>query len=514
MNQSINNQNGGASKLEEILAARILVLDGAMGTMIQAQPLEESDFAGARFSDWPVDLKGNNDLLSITRPDLILGIHKGFLDAGADVIETNTFNANSISMADYQMQSLVRELNIESAHIARKAADAATAANPDKPRFVAGVIGPTNRTASLSPQVEDPGFRNITFADLDESYYEACDALMEGGVDFILIETIFDTLNAKAAIFAVNRVFDDRGIRLPIAISGTITDASGRTLSGQTLEAFWNSVRHAKPLFIGLNCALGPAQLREHVQELSGIADTYVSVHPNAGLPNAFGGYDESPEQMAEEISDWVRGGYINMIGGCCGTTPAHIEAFAKIVEHESPRKLPQLSGACRLSGLEPFNINDQSLFVNVGERTNVTGSARFLRLIKEEKYEEALSVARQQVDDGAQIVDVNMDEGLLDSTAVMQRFLHLVASEPDISRVPVMIDSSKWDVIEAGLHCLQGKCVINSISLKEGEEEFLRQAGLAQRYGAAIVIMAFDEDGQAIYLLLLRVLMSITNTV
>jgi len=498
MNQSINNQNGGVSKLEEILAARILVLDGAMGTMIQAQPLEESDFAGARFSDWPVDLKGNNDLLSITRPDLILGIHKGFLDAGADVIETNTFNANSISMADYQMQSLVRELNIESAHIARKAADAATAANPDKPRFVAGVIGPTNRTASLSPQVEDPGFRNITFADLDESYYEACDALMEGGVDFILIETIFDTLNAKAAIFAVNRVFDDRGIRLPIAISGTITDASGRTLSGQTLEAFWNSVRHAKPLFIGLNCALGPAQLREHVQELSGIADTYVSVHPNAGLPNAFGGYDESPEQMAEEISDWVRGGYINMIGGCCGTTPAHIEAFAKIVEHESPRKLPQLSGACRLSGLEPFNINDQSLFVNVGERTNVTGSARFLRLIKEEKYEEALSVARQQVDDGAQIVDVNMDEGLLDSTAVMQRFLHLVASEPDISRVPVMIDSSKWDVIEAGLHCLQGKCVINSISLKEGEEEFLRQAGLAQRYGAAIVIMAFDEDGQA----------------
>ena len=495
--KSLNRSNVDED-LRRLLAERILVLDGAMGTMIQGHGLEEEDYAGEQFTDWAVDLKGNNDLLSITRPDLIASIHDGFLNAGADVIETNTFNANSVSMADYQMESIVRDLNLASARLARQCADKATEQNRNKPRFVAGVIGPTNRTASLSPTVEDPGFRNITFSDLDQCYYEACDALIEGGVDIILIETVFDTLNAKAAIFAVNRVFDDRGYRLPIAISGTITDASGRTLSGQTLEAFWNSVRHAKPLFIGLNCALGPAQLREHVQELAGIADTFVSVHPNAGLPNAFGGYDESPDQMAEEIADWVHGGYINMIGGCCGTTPEHIAAFARIVEQENPRSVPQLSGACRLSGLEPFNITDNSLFVNVGERTNVTGSAKFLRLIKEQQYEEALDVARQQVDDGAQIIDVNMDEGLLDSQAAMQRFLHLIAAEPDISRVPVMIDSSKWSVIEAGLQCLQGKCVINSISMKEGEEEFLRQAKLAQRYGAAIVIMAFDEEGQA----------------
>jgi len=489
---------GIEQQLRTLLAERVLVLDGAMGTMIQGHPLDEQGFRAERFADWPVDLKGNNDLLSITRPDLISGIHESFLKAGADVIETNTFNANSISMADYEMQSLVRELNVSSARLARKAADKATALTPEKPRFVAGVIGPTNRTASLSPQVEDPGFRNVTFNDLDICYYEACDALIEGGADIILIETIFDTLNAKAAIFAVKRVFEDRGMSLPIAISGTITDASGRTLSGQTVEAFWNSVRHARPLFIGLNCALGPAQLREHVQELAGIAETFVSVHPNAGLPNAFGGYDESPQQMADEVADWVRGGYINMIGGCCGTTPEHIEAFAAIVEQESPRKPPQPVEACRLSGLEPLNISDNSLFVNVGERTNVTGSAKFLRLIKEQNYEEALDVARQQVDDGAQVIDVNMDEGLLDSQAVMQRFLHLIAAEPDICRVPVMIDSSKWSVIEAGLQCLQGKCVINSISMKEGEEEFLRQATLAQRYGAAIVVMAFDEQGQA----------------
>lgn len=494
----IPNHTNANQTLRSLLAERILILDGAMGTMIQSHDLTEEDFRAERFGDWPIDLKGNNDLLSMTKPDLIRSIHDAFLDAGADVIETNTFNANSVSMADYRMESLVRELNVASASIAREAADAATIRNPDKPRFVAGVIGPTSRTASLSPDVEDPGFRNITFSDLDACYYEACDALIEGGVDIILVETIFDTLNAKAAIFAIERVFDDRGIRLPIAISGTITDASGRTLSGQTLSAFWNSVRHAKPLFIGLNCALGPAQLREHVQELATIADTFVSVHPNAGLPNAFGGYDETPQQMAEEISDWVRGGYVNMIGGCCGTTPDHIEVFATIVEQENPRTVPALEGACRLSGLEPFNISDDSLFVNVGERTNVTGSAKFLRLIKEQQYEEALDVARQQVDDGAQVIDVNMDEGLLDSGAAMQRFLHLIAAEPDICRVPVMIDSSKWSVIEAGLHCLQGKCVINSISMKEGEEEFLRQAKLAQRYGAAIVIMAFDEDGQA----------------
>ncbi|MGQ7842912.1 methionine synthase [Granulosicoccus sp. 3-233] len=491
-------QNNKVSALRAILSERVLLLDGAMGTMIQGHTLTESDFRGERFSTWEIDLKGNNDLLTLTQPHIIADIHDAFLNAGADVIETNTFNANSISMADYNMQELVHELNLESARLARSCADAATARDPQKPRFVAGVLGPTNRTASLSPKVEDPGYRNVSFSDLDKCYYEATNALMDGGVDYILIETIFDTLNAKAAIFAVNRAFDDRGERIPIALSGTITDASGRTLSGQTVEAFWNSVRHAKPLFIGLNCALGPAQLREHVQELSRIADTHVSVHPNAGLPNAFGGYDESPAQMAEEVGKWVKAGYVNMIGGCCGTTPEHIAAFSAILDNASPRKVPEVNPACRLSGLEAFNITAESLFVNVGERTNVTGSAKFLRLIKSGEYEEALDVARQQVDDGAQIIDVNMDEGLLDSKAVMQRFMHLIASEPDISRVPVMIDSSKWSVIEAGLQCLQGKCVINSISMKEGEEEFLRQARLAQRYGAAVVIMAFDEDGQA----------------
>ncbi len=491
-------QNYGDSDLRAILSERILLLDGAMGTMIQCHSLTESDFRGDRFTEWEIDLRGNNDLLTLTQPHIIADIHDAFLNAGADVIETNTFNANSISMADYNMQELVHELNLESARLARSCADAATARDPQKPRFVAGVLGPTNRTASLSPKVEDPGYRNVSFSDLDQCYYEATNALMDGGVDFILIETIFDTLNAKAAIFAVNRAFDDRGERLPIALSGTITDASGRTLSGQTVEAFWNSVRHAKPLFIGLNCALGPAQLREHVQELSRIADTHVSVHPNAGLPNAFGGYDESPAQMAEEIGKWVTAGYVNMVGGCCGTTPEHIAAFSAVLDNASPRKVPEASPVCRLSGLEACNITEESLFVNVGERTNVTGSAKFLRLIKSGEYEEALDVARQQVDDGAQIIDVNMDEGLLDSRAVMQRFMHLIASEPDISRVPVMIDSSKWSVIEAGLQCLQGKCVINSISMKEGEEEFLRQAKLAQRYGAAVVIMAFDEDGQA----------------
>ena len=486
------------SDLRAILSERILLLDGAMGTMIQGHSLTESDFRGDRFTEWEIDLRGNNDLLTLTQPHIIADIHDAFLNAGADVIETNTFNANSISMADYNMQELVHELNLESARLARSRADAATARDPQKPRFVAGVLGPTNRTASLSPKVEDPGYRNVSFSDLDQCYYEATNALMDGGVDYILIETIFDTLNAKAAIFAVNRAFDDRGERLPIALSGTITDASGRTLSGQTVEAFWNSVRHAKPLFIGLNCALGPAQLREHVQELSRIADTYVSVHPNAGLPNAFGGYDESPAQMAEEIGKWVKAGYVNMVGGCCGTTPEHIAAFSAVLDNASPRKVPEAKAVCRLSGLEACNITEESLFVNVGERTNVTGSAKFLRLIKSGEYEEALDVARQQVDDGAQIIDVNMDEGLLDSRAVMQRFMHLIASEPDISRVPVMIDSSKWSVIEAGLQCLQGKCVINSISMKEGEEEFLRQAKLAQRYGAAVVVMAFDEDGQA----------------
>jgi len=396
------------------------------------------------------------------------------------------------------MSDLVGELNREGARLARNAVDSAMAREPSRPRFVAGVLGPTSRTASLSPDVSDPGFRNVSFEELEAGYFEACKGLIEGGADLILIETIFDTLNAKAAIFGAMRVFDSLGLRYPIALSGTITDASGRTLSGQTLEAFWNSVRHARPLFVGLNCALGPAQLRKHVQELSAIADTFVSVHPNAGLPNTFGGYDETPQEMAQEIGEWAQEGWLNVVGGCCGTTPEHIRAIGDVVCNQSARAVPIISAACRLSGLEAFTIDSESLFVNVGERTNVTGSARFLRLIKEDDFEAALNVARQQVDDGAQIIDVNMDEGLLDSCEAMQRFLHLIASEPDICRVPVMIDSSKWNVIESGLQCLQGKCVINSISLKEGEDEFLSRARLAQRYGAAIVIMAFDEEGQA----------------
>ena len=496
--RSLTQVNPTTDRLFAQLERRILLLDGAMGTMIQAHALEEADFRGTRFSDWQTDLKGNNDLLTLTQPEIISGIHRQYLEAGADIIETNTFNANAVSMADYQMESLVRELNIESAKLAKHAAEEFTMITPDQPRFVAGVLGPTNRTASLSPDVSDPGFRNISFDDLDRHYYEACDALIEGGVDIIMIETVFDTLNAKAAIFAIQRVFDDRDLVLPISISGTITDASGRTLSGQTLEAFWNSVRHAQPLSIGLNCALGPAQLREHIAELSSLSDTYVSAHPNAGLPNAFGGYDETAEQMAEEIVEWAAQGHLNIIGGCCGSTPEHIKAIREAVIDENPRVLPTIPEACRLSGLEACTINKESLFVNVGERTNVTGSAKFLRLIKEGEYETALNIARQQVEEGAQIIDVNMDEGLLDSHAVMERFLHLIAAEPDISRVPVMIDSSKWSVIEAGLKCIQGKCIVNSISMKEGEEEFLRQAKLAMRFGAAIVVMAFDEEGQA----------------
>jgi len=496
--QKSEQESDTRPSLEQLLNQRILILDGAMGTMIQANELTEADFRGTRFTDWACDLKGNNDLLSITAPELIQGIHRDFLNAGADIIETNTFNANSVSMADYQMEDLVAELNLRSAELAREVADEFTRKDPLKPRYVAGVIGPTNRTASLSPDVNDPGFRNITFDELDEHYFVACNALMDGGVDLILIETIFDTLNAKAAIYAINRAFDSRGYRLPISISGTITDASGRTLSGQTVEAFWNSVRHAKPLSIGLNCALGPEQLRGHIEELSTLADCFISVHPNAGLPNAFGGYDETPEQMVEEIGDWARLGRLNIVGGCCGTTPDHIKALSDAMTDESPRTVPEREKACRLSGLEAFNIDRESLFVNVGERTNVTGSAHFLRLIKEDDFDAALDIALQQVNNGAQVIDVNMDEGLLDSAAAMQRFLLLIAAEPDICRVPVMIDSSKWSVIEAGVKCLQGKCILNSISMKEGEEEFLRQATIAQRMGAAVVIMAFDEQGQA----------------
>ncbi len=484
------------STLESELKKRILVLDGAMGTMIQGYTLTEEQYRGARFADWKKSLKGNNDLLSLTQPQVIGEIHEAYLDAGADIVSTNTFNANRISMADYGMEDLCFELNRAAADIARAAADKFS--TPHKRRFVAGAIGPTNRTASLSPDVNDPGFRNVTFDQLADAYYEAVDGLVTGGADALLIETIFDTLNAKAAIFAVEKYFADKNLRLPIMISGTITDASGRTLSGQTAEAFWNAVRHACPISIGFNCALGAKEMRPHIATLSKIADTRVSAYPNAGLPNAFGGYDETPAQMSAELSEWAQQGFLNIIGGCCGTTPEHIRAFAAFAEKMSPRAVPEIPKALRLSGLEPFEVNDQSLFVNVGERTNVTGSAKFRNLVKDGQYGEALSVAREQAENGAQIIDVNMDEGMLDSKAAMRTFLNLIAAEPDIARVPVMIDSSKWDVIEEGLKCVQGKGIVNSISLKEGEAEFLRQATLARLYGAAIVVMAFDEKGQA----------------
>jgi 5-methyltetrahydrofolate--homocysteine methyltransferase len=484
--------------LKQLLSQRILFLDGAMGTMIQSYKLEEKDYRGERFADWAVDLKGNNDLLSITQPDIIRAIHQAYFEAGSDIVETNTFNATSIAMADYEMESLVYEINVESARLARQAAGEFTAKTPEKPRFVAGVLGPTNRTASMSPDVNDPGFRNISFDDLVEAYTEATRGLIDGGADIILIETIFDTLNAKAAIFAVEQYFEQIGYKLPVMISGTITDASGRTLSGQTVAAFWNSLRHVEPIAFGFNCALGAKELRQHIDELSTIADTYVSAHPNAGLPNEFGEYDESPEAMAEELADWARSGYLNIIGGCCGTTPAHIKAIVEAVKEYSPRPIPVIEKQCRLAGLEPMNIGPQTLFVNVGERTNVTGSALFKRLIVEGNYEAALDIAKQQVENGAQIIDINMDEGMLDSKQAMVRFLNLIASEPDIARVPIMLDSSKWEILEAGLKCIQGKGVVNSISLKEGEEAFIQHAKLIRRYGAAAIVMAFDEEGQA----------------
>ncbi|WP_442497648.1 methionine synthase [Methylobacter sp. sgz302048] len=484
--------------LKQLLSQRILFLDGAMGTMIQSYKLEEKDYRGERFADWAVDLKGNNDLLSITQPDIIRAIHQAYFEAGSDIVETNTFNATSIAMADYEMESLVYEINVESARLARQAAGEFTAKTPEKPRFVAGVLGPTNRTASMSPDVNDPGFRNISFDDLVEAYTEATRGLIDGGADIILIETIFDTLNAKAAIFAVEQYFEQIGYKLPVMISGTITDASGRTLSGQTVAAFWNSLRHVEPIAFGFNCALGAKELRQHIDELSTIAGTYVSAHPNAGLPNEFGEYDESPEAMAEELADWARSGYLNIIGGCCGTTPAHIKAIVEAVKEYSPRPIPVIEKQCRLAGLEPMNIGPQTLFVNVGERTNVTGSALFKRLIVEGNYEAALDIAKQQVENGAQIIDINMDEGMLDSKQAMVRFLNLIASEPDIARVPIMLDSSKWEILEAGLKCIQGKGVVNSISLKEGEEAFMQHAKLIRRYGAAAIVMAFDEEGQA----------------
>ncbi len=484
--------------IKKQLAQRILLLDGAMGTMIQSYALEESDYRGERFADWSVDLRGNNDLLSLTRADIITEIHEAYLQAGADIIETNTFNATRIAMADYGMEALVSELCETSTRLAREATDRYNLLTPHRPRFVAGVLGPTNRTASLSPDVDDPGFRNTSFDELVEAYSESTRALINGGTDLLMVETIFDTLNAKAAIFAIEQVFDELSLRLPIMISGTITDASGRTLSGQTTEAFWYSILHSNPVAVGLNCALGPSELRQYLEDLSNIADTHISVHANAGLPNAFGGYDESAESMAAHAGEWASSGLVNIVGGCCGTTPEHIRAMRSALDGAAPRRIPEIAPACRLSGLEPCSIASDSLFTNVGERSNVTGSAVFKRLIVEEDYEAALNIARQQVENGAQIIDINMDEGLLDSVTVMQRFLNLIAGEPDICKVPIMIDSSRWDVIEAGLKCVQGKCVVNSISLKAGEDEFKQQARLCQRYGAAVVVMAFDEAGQA----------------
>ncbi|MGC1388722.1 MAG: methionine synthase [Steroidobacteraceae bacterium] len=480
-----------------LLKQRLVILDGAMGTMIQQHRLSEADFRGSRFADWPSDLRGNNDLLTITQPQIIAAIHRDYLLAGADLISTNTFNSNAISQSDYHMESLVGELNSAAARLARQVADEVTSLTGTQ-RFVAGALGPTNRTASLSPDVNDPGYRNIYFDELASAYAEATRALIDGGADVILIETIFDTLNAKAALFAVREVFDDVGADLPIIVSGTITDASGRTLSGQTTEAFWNSIRHARPTIVGLNCAMGGKQLRPYIEELARIADAYVCAYPNAGLPNAFGGYDETPLETADILREFASSGFINLLGGCCGTTPEHIRTMANAVAGIAPRIVPTIHRGCRLSGLEPLTIEAGSLFVNVGERTNVTGSAKFRKLIEAGDYAAAVDIARQQVANGAQIIDVNMDEGMLDSQAAMVKFLHLIAGEPDIARVPVMIDSSKWSVIEAGLKCVQGKSIVNSISLKEGEDAFLLQARKLMRYGAAVVVMAFDESGQA----------------
>ncbi|MFN3581217.1 MAG: methionine synthase [Pseudomonas sp.] len=494
----MSDRNARLTALHAALRERILILDGGMGTMIQSYKLEEADFRAERFADWPSDLKGNNDLLVLTQPDAIAAMEKAYLDAGADIIETNTFNSTRVSQADYGMQDLAYELNLEGARLARRVCDEKTLETPDRPRFVAGVLGPTSRTCSLSPDVNNPGYRNVTFDQLVEDYINSTRGLIEGGADLILIETIFDTLNAKAAIFAVQQVFEEDGVELPIMISGTITDASGRTLSGQTTEAFWNSVRHANPISVGLNCALGARELRPYLEELSDKAATHISAHPNAGLPNEFGEYDEMPEETAAIIEEFAQAGFLNIVGGCCGTTPGHIKAIAAVVAKYPPRAIPDIPRACRLSGLEPFTIDRSSLFVNVGERTNITGSAKFARLIREDNYTEALEVALQQVESGAQIIDINMDEGMLDSKKAMVTFLNLIAGEPDISRVPIMIDSSKWEVIEAGLKCIQGKGIVNSISMKEGVEQFKQQARLCKRYGAAVVVMAFDEQGQA----------------
>jgi len=492
--------NDRRNEIEALLGERILILDGAMGTMIQTYRLDEAGYRGARFAGHAHDLKGNNDLLTLTQPQLIREIHAQYLDAGADIIETNTFNSTSIAQADYHLEHVVYDLNLEGARLARAVADEYETKDSRRPRFVAGALGPTNRTASISPDVNDPGYRNVTFDELKAAYAEAVSGLVDGGVDILLLETIFDTLNAKAALFAIDEFFESRRIHLPLMISGTITDASGRTLSGQTPEAFWNSLSHAQPLTIGLNCALGAKLMRPYIEEIAQVAGTYVCAYPNAGLPNPLAptGYDETPEQTAAYLRDFAQSGFVNITGGCCGTTPAHIRAIAHALRGIAPRAVPDIERRTRLAGLEPLNIGDDSLFVNVGERTNVTGSRAFAKLILAGNYAEGLSVARQQVENGAQMIDINMDEAMLDSKAAMATFLKLIAAEPDISRVPVMIDSSKWEVIEAGLKCVQGKCVVNSISMKEGVDEFVRHAKLARRYGAAVIVMSFDEKGQA----------------
>jgi 5-methyltetrahydrofolate--homocysteine methyltransferase len=482
--------------LTETLRERIMVLDGAMGTAIQRDRPDEAGYRGERFADWPSDLQGNNDLLTLTQPDIIAGIHREYLEAGADIIETNTFNANAVSLADYGMQDLAYELNFAAARLAREVAD--EVATPEKPRYVAGALGPTTRTASISPDVNDPGARNVSYDELVAAYLESTRGLVDGGSDLIMIETIFDTLNAKAAIFAVEALFEERGRRWPVIISGTITDASGRTLSGQVTEAFWASVRHVEPLAVGLNCALGAKEMRPYIAEMARVADSFVSCYPNAGLPNAFGEYDEAPDETAAVVAEFADAGFVNLVGGCCGTTPDHIAAIAREVAGKQRREPSVVVPAMRLSGLEPFTVTEDSLFVNIGERTNITGSAKFRNLIKAGDYDTALSIAAQQVENGAQVIDVNMDEGMIDGVAAMDRFTKLIASEPDISRVPVMVDSSKWEVIEAGLKNVQGKAIVNSISMKEGEEKFREQARLVKRYGAAAVVMAFDEDGQA----------------
>lgn len=491
-------KRGSMQDVKTIIKEKVLVLDGAMGTMIQRYKLTEADYRGERFKDYGRDLKGNNDLLSITQPHIIEEIHKAYLEAGSDIIETNTFSANSISMEDYGMADLVYELNVASAKIAKRAAKIFNYSDPEKPRYVAGAIGPTTKTASLSPDVNNPALRSITFDQLVKAYYEQVRGLIDGGSDLLLVETVFDTLNCKAALYAINKIKTERSLNIPVMVSGTITDASGRTLSGQTPEAFWISIKHADLFSVGLNCALGAKELRPHLEALANIADVNISAYPNAGLPNEFGEYEQTPDEMKDYIRDFVDSGFVNIIGGCCGTTPEHIKAMADAVHGLLPRKKPEKKMLSCYSGLEPLVVRENINFINIGERTNVTGSRKFARLIKEKNYVEALSVARHQVEGGAQIIDVNMDEGLLDSKVEMKEFLNMVMSEPDICKLPIMIDSSKWDVIEEGLKCVQGKCIVNSISLKEGEAEFVKQARLVKDYGAAAVIMAFDEDGQA----------------